>query len=81
MLFRSVLKDAGFAVAQFEEVSAGALAWYEHIAPEGKGAKEGPSPLNVSVIVDREAGKKSRNLRENIARGRIRIYRGVFGRE
>lgn len=79
-VWRQVLDDSGFAAKRCEDVSAAALAWYDQIVRDGKSAKAGTARLNAGVIIDRDAGLKSRNVRKNIEEGRILIYRGVFER-
>lgn len=74
---RAAVEEAGFVLEAWNDVTSAILAWFEALASAGR---TGPRPKapgpTLGLVMGPDAGLKSRNLRRNIASGRLRVVTG-----
>lgn len=75
---REAIAAAGMALEVWEDASGATLEWFAEIAAVRSAAPAaravGPT---LALVMGPDAGLKSRNLHENLRKGRIRVVRGL----
>lgn len=76
---------AGFEPVELEDVTAQALSWRQHHAPrEMRGQEQERKPVpplpGPAMIFGEEFAQMGRNLRDNLAAGKVRVVAGVWRR-
>ena len=75
---RAEIAAAGFAEQHWNDVTAGALRWFDGLAEIRLAAAPKPPGPNVGLVLGPDAAQKSRNLQRNLREGRIQVVQGFF---
>jgi len=72
---RALLEQLGFKINKWIDKTGITVEWFRQYRE--KLAKEGPSPLNLSVLLGPEFKTMSANMVQNLEEGRAVVYQGV----
>jgi SAM-dependent methyltransferase len=79
----AALAAGGFVLRHWEDVTDLTVRWLDEALATQKALAAAGDPaaaLSVRLLLGPEAGRMSRNLRENLAEGRLQAFMGVAGR-
>jgi SAM-dependent methyltransferase len=79
--WRSALDAAGFTARHWLDRTDQSVAWLDEAVAAQRALAAAGDPaaaLNVGLLLGPDAALMSRNLRRNLAGGRLRIFMGVF---
>ncbi|WP_416137885.1 class I SAM-dependent methyltransferase [Halomonas sp. HK25] len=76
--FQASLEAAGFVPVSVRDVTATALAWRQKHGHREAGTEPPPNLPGPALIFGDEFAEMGRNLRDNLAAGRVRILEGVW---
>lgn len=79
----AALARAGLETVQWSEATAATIAWLDEAVAVQKAlqsAGDAAAAVSVRLLLGPEAALMSRNLRANLAEGRLRAFLGVFAR-
>ena len=75
---KGCLDEAGFAVGDWRDVTAGAAAWFEAMFAKAEAGEA--SKLNLSVLMGERFPEMARNVLRNLAEDRIKVVMAVCRR-
>lgn len=74
-----LLNEAGLRQMRWEDVTARCLDWFEQVL--NKIEREGPPPIGLHLLMEKEAPEKMKNVTRNLREERISVVQAVLQKE